>query len=169
MRPQKQDHIAYFEHYINLVSESDINSALKNNHQTTLRFLKSIPSSQFNYQYAPNKWTIKEVINHIIDTERVFSYRVLCFSRGETQVLPGFDENVYAANSGLSKVAFEDLVMEFDIVRQATIIQFSHLSNDKLLLKGKSAAGENNVLSLGYMIAGHTQHHINVIKERYLT
>ena len=169
MRPQKQDYIAYFEHYINLVSESDINSALKNNHQTTLRFLKSIPSSQFNYQYTPNKWTIKEVLSHIIDTERVFSYRALCFSRGETQILPGFDENEYANHADLSNVAFEDLVMEFDIVRQATIMQFSHLPSDKLLLKGKSAAGENNVLSLGYMIVGHTQHHINVVKERYLT
>ena len=169
MRPQKQDYIAYFEHYINLVSESDINSALKNNHQTTLRFLKSIPSSQFNYQYTPNKWTIKEVLSHIIDTERVFSYRALCFSRGETQILPGFDENEYANHADLSNVAFEDLVMEFDIVRQATIMQFSHLPSDKPLLKGKSAAGENNVLSLGYMIVGHTQHHINVVKERYLT
>lgn len=169
MRPQKQDYIAYFEHYINLVSERDIISALKNNLQSSLHFLKFIPSNKFDYQYAPHKWTIKEVLNHIIDTERVFSYRALCFSRGETQVLPGFDENVYAAHTDLSKVAFEDLVMEFDIVRQATILQFSHLSSDKLLLKGKSAAGENNVLSLGFMIAGHTQHHINVVKERYLT
>lgn len=169
MRPQKQDYIAYFEHYINLVSESDIISALKNNHQSSLQFFKSIPSNKFDYQYAPHKWTVKEVLNHIIDTERVFSYRALCFSRGETQILPGFDENEYANHADLSNVAFEDLVMEFDIVRQATIMQFSHLPNDKLLLKGKSAAGENNVLSLGYMIVGHTQHHINVVKERYLT
>ncbi len=169
MRPQKQDYIAYFEHYINLVSESDIISALKNNLQSSLQFFKSIPSNKFDYQYSPHKWTIKEVINHIIDTERVFSYRALCFSRGETQILPGFDENEYANHADLSNVAFEDLVMEFDIVRQATIMQFSHLPSDKLLLKGKSAAGENNVLSLGYMIVGHTQHHINVVKERYLT
>lgn len=168
MRPNKQDHIAYFEHYINLVPESDIISALKNNHQSTLEFIKSIPIDKTDYQYADNKWTVKQVLNHIIDTERIFSYRALRFSRGDSQLLPGFSENIFAANANLSKTDLNLLSEEFDVVRRATILQFSQLSDKELLLKGSTSSGENNVLSIGYVIAGHTQHHLNIIKERYL-
>lgn len=168
MRPQKQDHIAYFEHYINLVPESDIIAALKNNHQSVLTFIKSIPAEKSDYQYAENKWTIKQVLNHIIDTERIFSYRALRFSRGDVQLLPGFDENLFAANANLSHTDLNLLADEFDAVRKATVLQFIQLSEKELLLKGKTTSGENNVLSIGYVICGHAQHHINIIKERYL-
>lgn len=168
MRPQKEDHITYFEHYINLVPESDILSALMNNHQTTLSFFKSLPSNKAEFRYADNKWTIKQVINHIIDTERIFSYRALRFSRGDHQLLPGFNENLFAANANLTNTDLNLLIEEFDIVRKATILQFKQLSEKELLLKGNTTSGENNVLSIGYVICGHAQHHTNVIKERYL-
>jgi len=168
MRPQKQDHIAYFEHYINLVPESDILSALKNNQQSTLSFIKSIPASKADFRYADNKWTVKQVINHIIDTERIFSYRALRFSRGDNQVLPGYDENLFANNVDLSRTDLNLLAEEFEAVRKATILQFKQLNEKELLLKGKTTSGENNVLSIGYVICGHAQHHLNVIKERYL-
>lgn len=168
MRPQKQDHIAYFEHYINLVPENDILSALKNNHQTTLSFIKSIPADKAEFRYADTKWTIKQVFNHIIDTERIFSYRALRFSRGDNQLLPGYNENLFASNVDLSRTDLNLLAEEFDIVRRATILQFKQLSEKELLLKGLTTSGENNVLSIGFVICGHAQHHINVIKERYL-
>jgi uncharacterized damage-inducible protein DinB len=168
MRPNKQDHIAYFEYYINLVPENDILSALNNNHQTILEFLKSIPADKAEYKYAEGKWTIKQVLNHIIDTERIFSYRALRFSRGDNQVLASYDENLYAANVDLSRSSLDLLIEEFDAVRKATLLQFSQLSEKELLLKGKTTSGENNVLSIAYVICGHATHHVNVIKERYL-
>lgn len=168
MRPLKQDYISYFEHYINLVHENDIISALQNNHQAHISFFKSLPNNKLNYRYQDKKWTVQQVINHIIDTERVFSYRALCFSRGDNQIFPSFDENKYAENAFLNLSTFNILIEEFDAVRKATILQFKQLSEKELLLKGKTSSGENNVLSLGYMICGHATHHINVIKERYL-
>lgn len=168
MRPRKQDHIPYFEYYINLVPENDILSALKNNHQAILQFIKSIPTDKAEYQYAEGKWTIKQVLNHIIDTERVFSYRALRFSRQDATVLASYDENLFAANANLTKTDLNLLAEEFDAVRKATILQFQQLSDKELLLKGKTTSGENNVLSIGYVIPGHATHHVNVIKERYL-
>lgn len=168
MRPQKQDHIAYFEHYINLVPESDILSALKNNHLVFLNFINSIPADKSEFRYADHKWTVKQVLNHIIDTERIFSYRALRFSRGDNQLLPGFDENLYADNANLSHSTLNLLLEEFDAVRKATILQFSQLSEKELLLKGNTSSGQNNVLSIGFVIVGHATHHLNIIKERYL-
>ena len=168
MRPNKQDHIHYFEHYINLVPENDILSALKNNHTSTLDFIKSLPQKKSDYRYADGKWTIKQVINHVIDTERIFSYRALRFSRGDAQALPGYDENLFADNVDLSRTDLTTLAEEFDLVRKATIIQFKQLSEKELLLKGNAPGGESNVLSIGYVICGHAIHHTNVIQQRYL-
>lgn len=169
MRPQKEDYIAYFDYYINLIQEADINLALKNNHKTILSFINSIPGEKLNYQYADGKWTIKQVLNHIIDTERIFSYRALRFARGDAQLLPGFEENKYAANANLTNTDLTLLTEEFDAVRKATILLFKQLSDKELVLKGQMASGIVNVLSLGYTICGHSQHHINIIKERYLS
>ena len=168
MRPQLQDHIPYFSQYINLAPEADVISALKNNHQSVLSFIESIPAAKSEHRYAENKWTIKQVINHFIDTERIFAYRALRFARGDSQLLPGFDENVYAANASLSLTNLQLLSDEFDSVRLSTVLLFKQLTTKELLLKGNMASGQANVLSLGFTICGHAQHHINVIKERYL-
>lgn len=168
MRPNLQDHISYFSQYINIVTEADVISALKNNHQSVLSFIESIPTSQSEYKYAEGKWTIKQVLNHMIDTERIFAYRALRFARGDNQLLPGFDENVYATNANLSLTNLQLLSDEFDSVRLSTVLLFKQLSKKELLLKGKMTAGEVNVLSLGFTICGHAQHHVNIIKERYL-
>jgi uncharacterized damage-inducible protein DinB len=168
MRPQKKDYINYFDYYINLISEDTIISALKANHQSTLDFIESIPRQKVNYFYDEGKWTVKQVVNHIIDTERIFSYRALRFARGDAQLLPSFDEKVYAANANLTETNMQLLMDEFDSVRLSTILLFKQLSAKELLLKGQMTSGEVNVLSLGYMICGHTQHHLNIIKERYL-
>lgn len=168
MRPKEQDYIPYFTQYINLVPEGDIISALKANHQSTLDFIESIPRLKANHFYAEGKWTVKQVINHVIDTERIFSYRALRFARGDAQLVPGFDENLYAANANLTETNMQLLMDEFDSVRLSTILLFKQLSEKELLLKGQMASGVVNVLSLGYTICGHTQHHVNIIKERYL-
>lgn len=168
MKPNKKDYIPYFESYINLVPEDDIIAALKANHQTFLDFIEEIPRQKLNYFYDEGKWTVKQVINHVIDTERIFSYRALRFARGDSQKVLSFDENLYAANANLTNTNTQILADEFDSVRLSNILMFRQLSEKELLLKGQMTSGEVNVLSLGYMLCGHAQHHINIIKERYL-
>lgn len=168
MRPQKKDYLPYFDYYINLISEQDIISALKTNHQIVLDFIESIPRLKFNYFYDQGKWSVKQVVNHIIDCERIIGYRALRFARGDDQMTLSFDENLYAANANLANTTIQLLTDEFDSVRLSNILFFKQLSEKELLLKGKMTTGEVNVLSLGYFMCGHAQHHINVIKERYL-
>lgn len=168
MRPQQQDYINYFDRYIQLIPESDVISALKNNHQSTLSFIENIPAEKAEHAYAENKWTVKQVLNHIIDTERILCYRALRFSRGDGQLVASFDENKYAANARLTDSSLALLADEFNSVRSSTRLFYSQLSEKEWMLKGKLSSGEVNVLSLGYFIGGHTQHHINIIKERYL-
>ncbi len=167
MRPKAEDHIPYFSRYIELVPENDVISALENDQDAFLSFIKSIPEAKADHAYAPGKWTIKQVINHVIDTERIFSYRALCFARGEQQTLPSFEENDYAANANLSHTDLLMLAEEFDVVRRSTIFLFKQLGEKELLNKGAMASGITNVVSLGYTICGHGKHHVNVMKERY--
>lgn len=168
MRPKKEDYIPYFEKYINLIEEGDIVSALKANHQSTLDFMESIPRQKVSYFYDEGKWTVKQVFNHIIDTERILGYRALRFARGDSQLLTGFDENLYAANANLTETNMQLLMDEFDSVRLSHVLMFKQLSEKELALKGQMASGIASVLALGYFICGHNQHHINVVKERYL-
>lgn len=169
MRPKAEDHIPYFSRYIDLVPEENIMPALQNNHQELIQFIRSIPVDKSEYKYAPEKWTIKQVINHIIDTERIFSYRALRFARGDAQQLPGFEENDYAANANLKYTNLNLLSEEFDAVRKSTILLFKQLGEKELLLSGLMASGQTNVLSLGFTICGHAKHHMNVLQERYFS
>ncbi len=168
MRPKTEDHIPYFSRYIELVPEGDVISALENDQDAFLSFIKRIPESKAEYAYAPGKWTVKQVISHVIDTERIFSYRALCFARGEKQTLPSFEENDYAANASLSHTDLTMLAREFDVVRRSTVLLFKQLGEQELLNKGTTPSGVSNVLSLGFTICGHGKHHVNVMKERYL-
>lgn len=168
MRPNKTDYPAYYQKYLDLVPETDIISALKANHQTILDFIEEVPRLKWNYFYDDGKWTVKQVINHIIDCERILSYRALRFARGDNQQLLGFDENLFAANANLTNTNSQILADEFDSVRLSNVLLFKQLGEKELLLKGKTSGGDVSVLAIGYFLCGHAQHHINVIKEKYL-
>lgn len=168
MRPHPDDHIPYFSGYIALVPEGDVISALENDQDAFLGFLRSIPESKAEEAYAPGKWTVKQVIGHVIDTERIFSYRALCFARGEQQTLPGFDENAYAERACMVHTDLHLLAQEFDVVRRSTILLFKQLGEKELLAPGMMASGKANALSLGFTICGHGKHHVKVLRERYL-
>lgn len=168
MRPTNKDFPPYFQKYIDLISETDIISALKANHQSTLDFIEEIPRLKWNYFYDDGKWTVKQVVNHIIDTERILSYRALRFARGDDQQPLQFDENLFAKNANLTNTNSQILADEFDSVRLSNILFFKQLSEKELQLKGKTNGGDVSVLALGYFMCGHTQHHINVIKEKYI-
>jgi hypothetical protein len=159
---------AHFYPYIKLVENEDLKTVLKDQMQETEAFFKSIPEEKYLYKYAPDKWSIKEVIQHIIDTERVFAYRALAFSRKDVHTLPSMDENSYGIHSNADNRKFRDLIDEFLAVRQSTILLFNSFSPAQLNEVGNASDYEMSVKAMGYTIAGHAAHHINILKERYL-
>jgi len=139
-----------------------------NQTQVFLDFLNKIPATKIDYAYAPGKWTVKEVLQHIIDAERVFSYRALRFARKDPTPLPGFDENLFAKNAKADKRSWIDLVEEFRSVRNATQRLFNSFDEEQLDSSGTASNGSNYVLGFGYISIGHSLHHKKVIEDRYL-
>ncbi|MBS1949198.1 MAG: DinB family protein [Bacteroidetes bacterium] len=158
----------YYHKYINASTEKEVLKAIKKNSAEFEKLLKKIPSKKLNHAYAEGKWTIKELLQHIIDAERVFAYRALRIARMDTTPLSSFDENSWASHSRAPERRWADLVKEFRWLRKSTEILFASFDEDQLLAKGTASNHEINVLALGYIIPGHVEHHINIIKEKYL-
>lgn len=158
----------YFYNYIRLVENEDLKTILKNQLPESLTFFNSIPKEKYDYKYAEGKWSIKEALQHIIDTERVFTYRSLAFSRKDINILPSFDDKSYAENANGGARKWNDLVDEFAAVRNSTQLLFSSFSTEHLTSLGKASDYEMNAKAMGYTIAGHLAHHINIIRDRYL-
>jgi DinB superfamily len=160
----------FFDRYIDLVDDIELNDALKQ----SITELDQINFEAFdklaNYAYAEGKWTIKDIFQHLIDTERIMSYRALCFARGEKAKLPGFDENVFAetAKSISKKRSLRSLILEYKLVHKSTITLFKSLDKKALKRNGIMYNSEMSVFSVGFVIVGHQKHHLNVIAERYM-
>jgi hypothetical protein len=159
----------FFHNYINYVPDNDLVTAFKNQSPLTISFFENIPDNKIDYAYGEGKWTIKEVLQHVIDAERVFSYRALRFARKDPTPLPGFDENLFAENAKADKRNWNDLLEEFKSVRKATEWLFGSFNEEQLDASGISSNKSIYVLALGYISVGHAIHHINLIKERYLS
>jgi uncharacterized damage-inducible protein DinB len=138
------------------------------NLETTKEFILSLPEDKLMYRYAEDKWTIKEVLMHMIDMERIYTYRALRFARNDQTVLPGFDDDHYIYFSGANDRDISGLLEEFAAVRHSTIMLLNGLTDDALLRSGIINGDLVSVGALAYHIAGHELHHINIIKERYL-
>jgi len=158
----------WYHNYIRMVPEDDINAAFHSNENNLIGFLDTIPRDKHDYRYADGKWTIKEVLQHIIDAERVFAYRALRFARRDKTPLHGFDENLFADNSKASRRKWDDLVEEFTLVRRTSQLFFQSLDEEQLEADGISSGSPTYVRALGYIIIGHALHHQKVLKERYL-
>ena len=158
----------WYHNYINQVQENNLLKALQNQTGSFIKFLKKLPAEKRNYCYAKGKWTIKEVLQHIIDAERIFAYRALCFARQDATPLPGFDENSYADNSKAAKRDWNDLMEEFKIVRRSTQILFGSFDDEQMETTGTASGNLIYVMAIGFIIAGHLNHHVTIIKERYL-
>ena len=143
-------------------------TALRNSTRELFSLLKSIPPEKHDHRYAEGKWTIKEVVQHMIDGERVFTYRALRFARKDDTPLPGFDENLFAQTAKADKRSWNDLVEEFAALRKSTESMFASFDNEQLEQSGVANENSNYVLGIGYILAGHVNHHCQVIKERYL-
>ncbi|HEU4719682.1 MAG TPA: DinB family protein [Bacteroidia bacterium] len=166
--PPSTDYAAYYETYISLIRGRDPLKMLESQVFDFKALLSEIPAEKEEFRYAEGKWSVKEVIGHINDTERVMSYRALCFARGEKKELPGFEENDYAKAGMFDKRSLYDLGHEFGFIREATIALFKSMSAD--VLDNRGIANHNTVTprALLYIIAGHHQHHERVLRERYL-
>lgn len=158
----------YFKKYIDLVEEDNLQEAFKNQQELINDFFISIPDAKTNEPYAPGKWTLKELLQHMIDTERIFNYRALAFARKEKNSLPGFDENEYAANSHANNRNWKDLCEELIAVRNSTEILFNSFTDEAMHSTGLANNKPVTVLALGFIIAGHIIHHKKIMEERYL-
>jgi len=168
--PSKKDAIAAgpFLNYISKATDTDVVTSIRHNTKAFQKLLKNIPPKKRKHAYAEGKWTIKEMLQHIIDAERVFAYRALRTARLDATPMPGFDENNWAMAANKINRKWNGLVKEFAVVRASTEMLFENLGNEELLFAGMASNLPINALALGYVIAGHAQHHIELIKERYL-
>ncbi|HEX5652980.1 MAG TPA: DinB family protein [Chitinophagaceae bacterium] len=158
----------WYHRYINQVKEDDLMAAFKNQEAEFNRFFGELPGEKRDYRYAEDKWTIREVLQHIIDGERVFAYRSLCIARKDKTPLPSFDENSYAENSKAGKREWQDMIEEFQTIRRGNEIMFKSFDAEQLDSTGTASGKSVYVLGLGYVLIGHVNHHIGIIRERYL-
>ena len=168
-RPTTEEYKPYAQKYIDLVPEGDIQDILQENKEDVTRFFGCLPADKHDYSYAPGKWTVKQVLLHMTDVERVMSYRALVGARGDMQtIIHNMDENLYAANATATGRTMEDLLDEFAAVRDASQQLFRHISEEQSIRRTTNHDGTYfTPRSLAYFIAGHGLHHINIIKERY--
>lgn len=158
----------FYQNYLNKAGDDDLGQALKKSTKRLRKLLGSLPAKKWNYAYAEGKWPLRQLIQHMIDTERVFSFRALWFSRNDPQGLPGFDENQWAEQATAAHRKPADLMEEFFTLRKSTERFFRSLTEESLLRSGLSNQNRLGVAALGFLCAGHVNHHIDIIEERYL-
>src|ERR1700744_5581527 len=166
-RPEPGEYAAFYERYINLVGDEPILDVLQQLKEVTYTFFTQLDVVKGDYAYAEGKWTIKEVIGHLIDAERTFAYRAMAFARGQEE-LPGFDENAYVENADFNSRLLKDLAAEYRQGREANIDLFRSFTPNDLNTVGISNGNQISVRTLLYLVAGHEIHHLNIIRERYL-
>lgn len=157
----------FYHPYVLLLPEDDAINALRNNAKDMLDFLNGIADDQGNFAYAAGKWTVKEVISHIVDTERIFAYRALRFSRNDQCILSAFDENAYVPNSNAANRKLSDLLTEFDNLRRSTLDLYQSFTDEMMRRYGQCNDTLIGVDALAFVIAGHAAHHRKILSERY--
>lgn len=158
----------FYAGYIQQSSGKDLFDLLVDGRESVNRLIDSLDESTASYRYAPGKWTIREIIGHIIDTERIMAYRALAFSRGERVGLPGYDHNQYVDEANFDELSLQQFRTDYNNVRSSTESLFQSFSDEMLLRRGTASGSPFTVRALGYIIAGHELHHLNILRERYL-
>ena len=167
-RPESNEYAAYYEKYVSLVADADVVGRLERQGAETLALLRGLPEERGPHRYAPGKWSLRQLVGHIVDTERIFTYRALAIARGERQPLPGMDQEEYMAGADFEARTLASLADEFEAVRGATLHLFRHLSPEAWARRGTASDNEVTVRALAYITAGHEAHHVGVLRERYL-
>lgn len=158
----------FYKNYITELGEVDLIETLTDSHHLLIEIISKLPEDKLNYSYAKGKWTIKELLQHLIDTERILSYRALRFSRNDLTDIPGFNEDFYVKNSNGKTRSKKSLLNEFSLVRNSTIALFISFSDKMLTNIGTANNSEMSVRALGFVIAGHQTHHFKILQEKYL-
>jgi uncharacterized damage-inducible protein DinB len=167
-RPESSEYAPYYGKYIALVPDGDLAVTLDRQIDATAALLSPLSEQQANYAYAPGKWSIKEVLGHLIDSERVFAYRALRIARNDKTPLPGYEQDDYVANAKFNARSLSGLLDEFAMVRKASIELFKNFTEEEWQRLGTANQTEITVRSLGYIIAGHELHHMDIVRNRYL-
>lgn len=168
-RPLEGEYSPYYLTYISKVPDGDILDTLTRQLDEAQKLLRSIPEDRGGHRYSPEKWSIREVIGHLIDSERVFAYRALRFARGDVNPLAGFDQDEYVRASGSDRRKLAELASEMDYVRRSTIAMLRSFDEGASERRGKANNNEISVRALAWIIAGHERHHLEILKERYLS
>lgn len=163
-----QEYSSFNATYINALEKVGLIEGLENGLNQMVSFISAIPVEKLEYRYAENKWTIKDILLHLIDAERIFAYRALRIGRGDKTPLAGFEENDYVPNAGANSRTLESLLEEFQWVRKATLCLFKNFSDEQLLYLGTASDHAISVRAIGFVISGHQNHHLRIIQERYL-
>lgn len=167
-RPAANEHLPYHVQYINLVTGDDAITALKSQLREMLAFLACLSNEETMFRYAPDKWSVREVLGHIVDTERIMAYRALRIARGDQTPLPGFEQNDYVPAAKSDHIRWSMLVEEFDLVRRANIMMFCNFPAEAWTRTGTVNNGPHSVRALAWIIAGHELHHRTILEQRYL-
>lgn len=167
-RPQADEYASYYGNYIGKVPDGDLLAMLATQVGDTLKLIRDIPEARGTYRYAPDKWSVKEVIGHICDTERIMGYRALRIARADATPLPGFEQNDYVPAGDFDRRTLADLGEELAAVRQATLHLFRHLGPDALMRRSTASDNPFTPRALAYVIAGHERHHVGILKAKYL-
>jgi uncharacterized damage-inducible protein DinB len=168
-KPQPGEYPSSYETYIRLIpAEADIFAVFAEQEAELAAYFSQLTEEQAAHRYAEGKWSLKQLLGHVTDTERIMAYRLLCVSRGDQTPLPGFDENTYVRGAAFESRVLSDLLAEFVTVRHATVALVRGLSPEQLQRVGTANGGGVSAAGLVYMIAGHARHHLNIVRERYV-
>ena len=166
-RPPQSEYAPFYAGYVALVPETDILTVLEAQVDAIRRLLAPVPAGKESYRYAEGKWSLRQVVGHLVDGERVFGYRAFCFSRGEQAALPSFDENQYVGAARADSIPLAELLEELALVRQANLVVLRRLDARDWARVGTASGQPVSVRALAWIMAGHPRHHVNVLRERY--
>lgn len=167
--PQESEYAVYYGRYIGRIEGTDIVAILEGQLEPTLQLLRHIDEQTANFRYEPGKWSVKELVGHIIDSERVFAYRALVFGRNDKAILPGFDQDKWAESAHYATLPFSQIISEFEAVRRSTIALLRQYDAAAWSRIGVANDKQMTTRSVAFVIAGHLQHHLDILKTRYLS
>jgi uncharacterized damage-inducible protein DinB len=167
--PDANEYASYYGKYVELVPAGDVVATLSRQLDDTLSLLRGLSEAQADSRYAPGKWSIKEVVGHILDTERIFGHRAFRFARNDQTPLPGFEQDGYVLAAAFDRRRLPDLAEEFEHVRRGNLYLFRHLDEEAWLRRGTASDNEVSVRALAHIMAGHEAHHMQIVRTRYLS
>ncbi|MGG1575467.1 DinB family protein [Fictibacillus sp. NRS-1165] len=166
-KPKTNEYDSYYVNYIAALPDQDIVNLLEEQAEETVQTVQDLTEQQALFKYGPEKWSIKEVIGHLTDTEQIMAFRLLSIARGEKGILPGFDENAYVQHAFFDRQPLSDLIQQFQNVRQSTKLLIKSMEEEPWTRSGNANGSDVTVRAIAYIIAGHEKHHLGILKERY--